>query len=97
MAEEKEEIAVKQRQVGPIVTQPKYTQWRRPIRKKTAAELLEKADAGQAKLTASQRETLEARAGKSYKKKDPLVKRPDESTQEYLARIQKMFAKGDGQ
>jgi hypothetical protein len=75
---------------------PKYSKWRKPIRKKTAAELLEKADEGAISLTGSQRELLENRAGKAYRKRktNPLQRKPKESVQSFLARLKEVYNKG---
>jgi hypothetical protein len=68
-----------------------FTKWRRPCTKKTAAELLHQDDEKPGTLTAKQRRYLEKRAGDNYKKVDPCLKRPTESIDEYVARINKMM------
>lgn len=80
----------------------KYAKWK-PIKKKTAAELLERHDAGEIKLTPAQRELMEERAGDKYKPKsskkratvgnsrDPLARLKGETVEQYLARLKGMF------
>ena len=67
-----------------------YTKSKR-CSKKTAAMLLERDDDNPGRLTAIQRETLEARAGKQYRRRDPYEKRANENTSEYAARINKLI------
>lgn len=70
------------------------TRWKRPVTKKTAAELLYQDDdrdgTNQDRLTREQRVTLEKRAGKQYTKRDPFEKRPTESVEAYVARINRL-------
>lgn len=77
---------------GPLVQNPKHTEWK-PIKKDTAAELLQRADDRELKLTAEQRATLKAKAGDKYKPGNALERRKGESVQDYLARIKKHFSK----
>ena len=72
----------------------KAVRGKRPCSKKTAAELLYKDDehCRGPQLTAIQRETLVKRAGDQYKKRDPFAKRPTESVQDYVARVNKLVA-----
>ena len=70
----------------------KCTKWRSPIRKKTAAGLLQRIDDGEISVSPAQREVLEARAGKAYKPRNPLDMRRGESTLSYLARLQKLYS-----
>lgn len=87
----------KRRYHGPLV-ESKHTKWRRPIRKKTAVELLERADKGEISMTQKQRAVFLERAGKNYKpiSSDPLERRKGESVEDYLARLKKMFSDKGG-
>lgn len=67
------------------------TIWTRPVKAKTAAELLEKDDEKPGTLTADQRLEMSKRAGDKYKKRDPFLKRPTESQKDYIRRINKMM------
>ena len=60
------------------------------ISKKTAADLLYQDDDTPGRLTPVQRQTLEDRAGKAYVKRDPFAKRPSETVEQYVARINKL-------
>ncbi|KKK77984.1 hypothetical protein LCGC14_2848100 [marine sediment metagenome] len=77
------------RYIGSL-SEPKYTKSIR-CTKKTAILLLERDDDNQGMLTAVQRETLEARAGEQYRKRDPFDKRPSETTAGYVARIRRVM------
>ena len=59
----------------------------KPCSPATAAELLHRDDEKPGLLTADQRQTLELKAKKKYKKIDPFLKRPTETTEEYIRRI----------
>jgi len=54
---------------------------------KTAVELLERDDDKPGFLTARVRRTCEEKAGDKYKKRDPFLKRPSETVEEYVKRI----------
>lgn len=75
----------------PALGDLQITKWRRPCTKKTAAELLHQDDEKPGTLTTKQRRYLEKRAGDNYKKIDPSLKRPTESIDEYVERINKMM------
>jgi len=70
----------------------KATKWK-AASKKTAAELLERNDNGELKLTEAQRSILVERAGKNYKPANPLERRKGETVESYMARLKKLFAK----
>ena len=73
-----------------VLSESKATKWKKPCSKKTCADLLYQADAKPGMLTAEQRSIIEARAGKTYVKKDPFLQRPDENQAEYIRRINKL-------
>lgn len=75
----------------PAIGALQFTKWKCPCTKKTAAELLYQDDEKPGTLTAGQRRYLEKRAGDNYKKVDPCLKRPTESVDEYVARINRMM------
>lgn len=77
------------RDIGPLIGD-KGTGGR-PCTKKTAVMLLERDDNSPGLLTTIQRETLEERAGDQYRKRDPFERRPSESSDEYVRRINKIM------
>lgn len=79
------------RHIGHLTSDRKDTQWRRPIRKKTAAELLYRNDDREIELSQEHRARLIEIAGKAYTYRDPLLRRKDESPEQYLARLKRMF------
>lgn len=70
----------------------KATKWK-PIKKKTAVELLERNDDNELSLSAAQRKTLVEIAGDKYKQRNPLERRKGETPEQFLARLQGMFRK----
>jgi hypothetical protein len=77
------------RHVGSL-SEAKHTKSKR-CSKKTATFLLEQDDDNPGRLTSEQRETLEERAGKQYRKRDPFEKRKHENTDEYVRRINRII------
>jgi hypothetical protein len=62
----------------------------KPCSPATAAELLHRDDDSPGLLSSEQRQLLEAKAAKKYKKIDPFLKRSTETTEEYVRRINKL-------
>lgn len=77
------------RHIGSLIG-PKHTKWKKPIARKTAVELLYRADDGEIRLSDSQREHLVERAGKDYKS-NPLDMRKGEDTESFMARLKRRF------